>query len=84
MAVEITTSMGYSPFKMSASVPPVASLEERLTGLEQQFEELRQQVLATRPREKDWRRTVGTFPRDEMTLEAERLGTEWRNRQTAP
>jgi len=47
-------------------------------------EELRRQVLATRPREKDWRRTAGTFPRDEMTVEAERLGTEWRKQQTAP
>ena len=29
-------------------------------------------------REKDWRRTAGTFPRDAITLEAERLGRQWR------
>ena len=28
--------------------------------------------------EKDWRRTAEIFLRDEMTLEAVRLGREWR------
>jgi len=29
-------------------------------------------------KEKDWRLTVGMFPDDEMSREAESLGREWR------
>jgi len=71
---------------MSRPIQPAPSVEERLADLEHQFEELRRQVLGARPgsREKDWRRTAGTFARDEMTVEVERLGAEWRKQQTAP
>ena len=63
---------------MAATTQPTETIEQRLAALEKEFVELRSRVLGSKPREKDWRRTVGTFPRDEMTLEAERLGREWR------
>lgn len=69
---------------MSEAHPLSASIEQRLAELEKQFADLRAEVLGLKPREKDWRRTVGTFPRDEMTLEAERLGREWRAQQKEP
>ena len=55
-----------------------ATTTQRLTALEQQFSELQAQVLGTKPQAKDWRRTAGTFPRDAMTLAAERSGRQWR------
>ena len=58
------------------SMPTTTS--QRLTALEQQFAELQAQVLGIKPRAKDWRRTAGTFPRDKMTLAAERSGRQWR------
>ena len=63
---------------MSTAIQPKESVEQRLAELEKQFAELRAEVLRLKPRVKDWRRTVGMMPRDEMTLEAERLGREWR------
>lgn len=54
------------------------AMRERLTDLEAEFAALQSRVLGTPPRERDWRRTAGTFPRDEVTLEAERLGREFR------
>ena len=63
---------------MATTTQPTETVEQRLAALEKEFVELRSQVLGSKPREKDWRRTAGTFPRDEMTLEAERLGREWR------
>ena len=65
---------------MAEAVSEAKSVEGRLETLEKRFEELRAQVLGMKPREKDWRRTVGTFPRDEIALEAEQLGREWRER----
>jgi hypothetical protein len=58
------------------------TLEERVEGLEKKVAELSAQVLELRPIKKDWRRTVGCMPDDEMTREAERLGREYRKQQT--
>jgi hypothetical protein len=61
-----------------------SAIEERVTQLEAQVAELTRQVLGVKPREKDWRRTVGMLPHDEMSLEADRLGHEWRMQQRDP
>jgi hypothetical protein len=46
--------------------------------LEKQFAELRAGFMRLSSKEKDWRLTVGMFPDDEMSREAESLGREWR------
>lgn len=58
----------------------VEELKERLETLEREFEVFRNQMLSLQPPVNDWRRTVGTLERDELTLEAERYGREWRAR----
>jgi hypothetical protein len=45
---------------------PQRSLEERVALLEQQVAELKAQSAAPRPKEKDWRRTIGMFAGDEV------------------
>jgi hypothetical protein len=50
--------------------------------LEKKVAELTAQTCALRPREKDWRRTVGSMADDQMAREAERLGREYRQQQT--
>ncbi len=62
----------------TSTMPELNAVYERLTDLERQFDELRSQVMGAKPRDKNWQRTAGSFPRDEATLEAERLGHEWR------
>ena len=57
-------------------------LEKRVEELEKKVAELSAQVLDLRPARKDWRRTVGSLPDDELTREAERLGREYRQQQT--
>ncbi|MEI6818528.1 MAG: hypothetical protein WCL19_02890 [Verrucomicrobiota bacterium] len=52
------------------------SVEDRLKRIEREFEELKHEVL--RPRAKEWRRTVGMIPDDEVSRSAEKLGREWR------
>ena len=49
---------------------------------EKKVAELSAEVLQLRPIKKDWRRTVGCMPDDEITREAERLGREYRKQQT--
>ncbi len=58
------------------------TLEKRVEELEKKIAELSAQVLDLRPPMKDWRRTVGSMPDDEVTREAERLGREYRKQQT--
>jgi archaellum component FlaC len=58
------------------------TLEQRVQELEKQVAELRAKVLGLRSLKKDWRRTVGSMPDDELTREAERLGREYRQQQT--
>jgi hypothetical protein len=58
------------------------TLEKRVEELESKVAELSAQVLHLQPPRKDWRRTVGSMPDDEITREAERLGREYRKQQT--
>jgi len=63
---------------MATTTQPAETVEQRLAALEKEFVELRAQVVGLKPREKDWRRTVGAMPDDEISRSAERLGREWR------
>ena len=54
------------------------SIEQRMTRIEREFDQLKHQVLDLKPRLKDWRSTVGVMPDDELSRSAERLGREWR------
>ena len=58
------------------------TLATRVEDLEKRVAELSAEVLQLKPARKDWRGTVGSLPDDEMTQEAERLGREYRKRQT--
>ena len=58
------------------------TLEKRVEYLEREFSKLRSLALDLKHREQDWRGTVGTLKDDEMTREAQRLGREYRERQT--
>ena len=58
------------------------TLERRVEDLERKYFALSEQVLEARRRTKDWRGTFGTLEDDAMTLEAERLGREYRKQQT--
>jgi hypothetical protein len=55
-----------------------SSVEERLTGIEREFDGLKQEVLGIKPRAKSWRETVGAIPDDELSRSVEKLGREWR------
>lgn len=57
-------------------------LEQRVEELEKKVAELSAHILGLQPPQKDWRRTVGSLPDDELTREAERLGREYRQQQT--
>ncbi len=65
---------------MADVTQPDLPIEERFARLEKQFSELRAQVLGLQSPPKDWRRTVGMMPDDEMSRSAARLGREWRER----
>lgn len=56
------------------------TVEERLTRIEREFEELKHEVLGRKPRAKSWRKSVGMIPDDELSRNAEKLGREWRER----
>ena len=68
----------YHPGAMNETV------EKQLADLQQEVAELKARILGLTPREKDWRKTVGLFPRDELTLSAERHGREYREQQREP
>ena len=57
-------------------------LEERVEQLERKVADLSKQVLDLRTPSKNWLRTVGSMPDDELTREAERLGQGYRKQQT--
>lgn len=63
---------------MSQSVQDTASLHTRLKDLKPEFAALSDPVIGAKPTTKDWRRTVGMMPDDELSREAQRLGAEWR------
>jgi len=53
--------------------------------LERKLEELTRKVTGVPASpNKDWRSTVGMLPHDELSEEADRLGREWREKQTEP
>ena len=54
------------------------SVEERLTRIEREFDELKHEVLGLKPRAKGWRQTVGAIPDDELSRSAGKPGREWR------
>ena len=54
------------------------TVEERLTRIEREFDDLKHAVLDLKPRAKGWRQTVGAIPDDELSHRAEKLGREWR------
>ena len=56
------------------------TVEDRLSRIEREFDELKHQVLGLKPRTKSWRQTVGIIPDDELSRHAEKLGREWRER----
>ena len=58
------------------------TLEKRVEELERKVAELSEAILQLRPLKKDWHRTVGCMPDDEITREAARLGREYRKQQT--
>lgn len=64
---------------MATTTQPTETVEQRLASLEKEFIELRAQVVGLKPREKDWRRTVGMMPDDEISRSAAKLGSEWRD-----
>jgi hypothetical protein len=57
-------------------------IEERVEELERKVAALTTQVLDLRALKKDWRRTVGSMPDDELSREAQRLGRDYRKQQT--
>ena len=60
------------------------TLEQRVEELEKKVGQLSAEVLGLRTGEKDWRRTVGSIPDNELTREAERLGREYRQQASVP
>jgi hypothetical protein len=54
------------------------TLEERVDTLEKRVKELAA-VVRTKPGEKDWVATVGTWADDQISRDAERLGREYRD-----
>ena len=55
-----------------------ATVEERLTLIEREFDELKHAVLDLKPRTKLWLQTVGMIPDDKISRSAEKPGREWR------
>jgi len=54
-----------------------ATLEQRVTALEQQVAQL-EHAVANGVREKDWRSTVGMFSGDEVMKRIDEAGQQWR------
>lgn len=54
------------------------TVEERLSRIEREFDELKHGVLGLKSRAKAWSLTVGMIPDDELSRSAEKLGREWR------
>ena len=60
---------------------PTATLEERVTVVEQELAELKQQVKGEPKRLPWWEKIAGTFANNPEYDEAMRLGREWRQSQ---
>jgi hypothetical protein len=72
--------LGNSPGKRYLHHMDTTTVEERLTRIEHDFDELKQVVLGLKPRAKAWRQTVGMIPDDELSRSAEKLGRKWRDK----
>lgn len=61
----------------------IETLEHRLTTVEQELAQLKQQLEAdkTRDTKPRWKQIIGVFKDDPLFDEAERLGREWREAQ---
>lgn len=73
-----TSILGKTPNNPYCVPMETTTVEERLTRIEREFDELKHQVLGLKPRAKSWRQTVGAIPDDELSRSAEKLGREWR------
>lgn len=76
--MEQTSILANTPDKPYFLLMETASVEQRLTRIEREFDELKHEVLGLKPRAKGWRQTVGAIPDDELSRSAEKLGREWR------
>ena len=70
--------LGNTPDKPYFLLMETTSVEERLTRIAREFDELKHEVLGLKPRANGWRRTVGAIPDDELSRSADQLGREWR------
>ncbi len=61
-----------------------STIKERVLDLERKVASLTDEIRGRRPVLKDWTRTIGMLPDDEMSREADRLGAEWREQQRDP
>ena len=77
LVVEVVEPIGYSCVMTQ-------TIEKRVEDLEKQVAALGQQVLELRPPTKDWRRTAGCLPDDEMTREAARFRGKPGRRRPVP
>lgn len=70
--------LGNTPDNPYFLLMETTTVEERLSRIEREFDELKHEVLGLKPRAKGWRQTVGAIPDDELSRNAEKLGREWR------
>jgi hypothetical protein len=61
----------------------VGDLEQRMTVMEQELAQLKQQLQASQPQQPPprWKGIIGVFKDDSLFDQAEQLGREWREAQ---
>jgi hypothetical protein len=74
----------HSGSNLEENMPMESTLEQRVMDLEKRVAELTAKVTGSGSVRKDWRKTVGMLPDDEISREADRLGREWREEQRRP
>jgi hypothetical protein len=60
------------------------TIEKRVDELEKKVADLSTTVLRLTPQKKDWKSTIGMLREDELSKEADRLGSEYRKQQREP
>jgi hypothetical protein len=78
LPIQQTSILGNTPYNPYSLLMEITPVEERLTRIEREFDELKHEVLRLKPRAKGWRQTVGAIPDDGLSRNAEKLGREWR------